>query len=111
MRRNTDGLKPHEESKIVLSKADKIIFGVGAAVYGIAVILEEKFGKRTAVSSSFAIMAVGVFLVSKAIQIKQSKKLIMTKDKLKFLLMLAGGGVLGVLGAVSLVKDIVKLVS
>ncbi|MCI7804782.1 MAG: hypothetical protein MR503_06885 [Oscillospiraceae bacterium] len=111
MRRNTNGLEPHEESKIVLSKADKIIFGTGAAVYGVTVILEEKFGRRNAVSSSFAILAVGVFLVSKAIQTKKSKELILTKDKLKFLLMLAGGGVLGVLGAVSLVKDIVKLVA
>ena len=88
MKRNTNGLEPHEESKIVLSKADKIIFGVSAAVYGIAVILEEKFGKRTAVSSSFAILAVGVFLVSKAIQSKKSEELILKKDKLIFLLML-----------------------
>lgn len=110
MRRNTNGLEPHEESKIVLSKADKIIFGVGAAVYGITVILEEKSGRRNAVSSSFAIMAVGVFLVSKAIQTKKSKELFLTKDKLIFLLMLAGGGALGILGVASLIKDIIKLV-
>lgn len=110
MKRNSNGLEPHDESKIVLSKADKIIFAVGAAVYSIAVIFEEKFGRRNAVSSSLALTAVGTFLVSKAIQNKRNREMVFIKDKLMFLLMLAGGCILSILGAVCLVKDIIKLV-
>lgn len=109
MRRRTEGLEPHKEDKIVLSRLDKVIFSVGAAVYGIAVITEEKIGKRNAVSSSFAIFAVGLFLFLRALQNKRTKELILMKDRAVFLLMLIGGALLGILGIASLVKDIIRL--
>ncbi len=109
MRRRTEGLEPHKEEKIVLSKLDKVIFSVGAAVYGIAVITEEKIGKRNAVSSSFALFAIGLFLFLRAIQNRRTKALVLPKDRAMYLLMLIGGFMLGVLGIFSLVKDIIKL--
>lgn len=104
MRKNNNALEPHTEKQIVLSMTDKIIFAIGASVYGVSLIIEEKFGVKHEISSSAAIAAVGIFLAAKAIQNRKSGKLLNLKDKLMFCLMLFVGIALVIGSTISLIK-------
>ncbi len=101
-----NSLKEHKESKILKTKADKIIFTAAVAAYTIVMLLELKFTPHhNTISSSIAAFGVSAFLISKAIHIKKTKQLIFTKDKLLWLLMPAISLILVISGIFWLVKE------
>lgn len=95
-------LKPHNDDKIELTKPDKIIFGAGAAVYVILFFIEIYMGLDSEYSSSAAILAVGVFLISKFFQQRKTKQRILFKEKFIHASMLIVGIFLAVFSVISL---------
>lgn len=101
-----NSLKEHKESKVLETKADKIIFTAAIAAYTIVMLLELKFTPHhNIISSSIAAFGVSAFLISKAIHIKKTRQLIFPKDKFKWLLMPAISAVLIASGIFWLVRE------
>lgn len=101
-----NSLKEHKESKILVTKADKIIFAAAAAVYTIAMLLELKFTPHNnTISSSIAAFGVSAFIISKAVHKKKTSELILWKDRVKWLAMPVVSAVLIASGIFWLVKE------
>ena len=82
MRKNKNGLPEHKESRILQTKAEKIIFAVTIAMYAVIMISELKFTPHhNTISSSVAAFGVGAFLIARAVHIKKTRELIFAKDK------------------------------
>ncbi|MGN0614347.1 MAG: hypothetical protein ACI4JB_10680 [Porcipelethomonas sp.] len=86
MRRTANKLREHkEESRILETKADKIIFGISVAVYAVVMLLEFHLTPHhNTISSSLAALGVSVFLISKMIHVWKARPPVDAKDKLKF---------------------------
>jgi NADH:ubiquinone oxidoreductase subunit H len=88
MKKQQSNLKTQKESRIIQTKADKIIFSVSVVVYTVLMFLELKFTPHhNTISSCAAAVGIGIFLISKAIHIKRTRELIFTKDRVLWLLM------------------------
>lgn len=95
MRKNKNGLPEHTESRIIQTKAEKIIFAATVAIYAVIMILELKFTPRhNTISSAAAAFGVGAFLIARAVHIKKTRELIFAKDKFTWLLIIAASIVL-----------------
>ena len=101
-----NSLKEHKESKVLETKADKIIFTAAVAAYTIVMLLELKFTPHhNTISSSIAAFGVSAFLISKAIHIKKTRPPIFSKDKFKWFLMPAISVILIFSGIFWLLKE------
>ena len=101
-----NSLKEHKESKIIQTKADKIIFTAAVAAYAIVMLLELKFTPHhKTISSSIAAFGIRAFLISKAIHKKKTTELVLWKDRIKWLAMLAISAILIASGIFWLVKE------
>ena len=99
-----NSLKEHKESKIIQTKADKIIFTAAVAAYAIVMLLELTPHHNT-ISSSIAAFGISAFLISKAIHKKKTTELILWKDRIKWLAMPAISAILIASGIFWLVKE------
>lgn len=101
-----NSLKEHKESKVLETKADKIIFTAAVAAYTIVMLLELKFTPHhNTISSSIAAFGVSTFLISKAVHKKKTTELILWKDRIKWLAMPAVSAVLIASGIFWLAKE------
>ena len=102
-----NSLKEHKESKIIQTKADKIIFyrAVAALCYSNALELKFTPHHNTIISSSIAAFGISAFLISKAIHKKKTTELILWKDRIKWLAMPAISAILIASGIFWLVKE------
>ena len=101
-----NSLKEHKESKIIQTKADKIIFTAAVAAYAIVMLLELKFTPHhNTISSSIAAFGISAGLISKAIHKKKTTELVLWKDRIKWLAMLAISAILIASGIFWLVKE------
>ncbi|MGN1481478.1 hypothetical protein [Porcipelethomonas sp.] len=95
MRKNKNGLPEHTESRIIKTKAEKIIFIATIVLYTVIMISELKFTPHhNTISSSVAALGLGVFLIARAVHIKKTRELIFAKDKVTWLLIIAASVVL-----------------
>ena len=99
-----NSLKEHKESKIIQTKADKIIFTAAVAAYAIVMLLKFTPHHNT-ISSSIAAFGISAFLISKAIHKKKTTELILWKDRIKWLAMPAISAILIASGIFWLVKE------
>lgn len=90
MKRKQNALKEHDESRIIKTKAEKIIFAATVAVYAVVMILELKFTPHhNTISSSIAAVGIGIFLFARAVHIKKTRQLVFAKDKVTLILIIA----------------------
>ncbi len=95
-----------EKKKIQLTRRDRIIVYVSAALYVLAIMLENTFYKNNTFSSSFIVLAISVFLIQKAFENKKDG-FIYPKQVAGFWVMLVIAAILGAFGIYWVVKEVI----